>query len=359
MENKQVHAGEAQYDENFYRAQKDGSFKSAERILPVVNRFIHPRNVIDIGCGVGTWLAAWQKNFGVEIYGIDGDYVDRSQLFIAEKFFHPTNLEKRITLKRRFDLAMTLEVAEHLTPDRADSFIEDLTKLSDVILFSAAIPAQGGTNHVNEQWQSYWAEKFLHFGYVAIDCVRPETWKKNDVEVWYSQNVLLYAKSSELYRYPELQEFYLKHRDAIILDAVHPKLWIDRVINFQNAYNQLQNAYVNLQNQLAAIRRSGGGCITFLILPLLIAYKICPVERRDFLFAIRRAVVYNESERKLKRSETFADKNNRLGSEVAGHTRERIARRANLFGGAGTRPRLARIIFRRCQMPLYRIPRHD
>ena len=259
MEDKQAHAGEAQYDENFYRAQKDGSFKSAEGILPVVNKFVHPRNVIDVGCGVGTWLAVWKKIFGVEVHGIDGDYVDRSQLFIDEKFFHPTNLEKRIILKRRFDLVESLEVAEHLSPERADSFVEDLTKLSDVILFSAAIPAQGGTNHVNEQWQSYWAKKFSRFGYVAIDCVRPEVWKRADVEFWYSQNIFIYAKSSELYRYPELQEFYLKHRGAKIFDAVHPTTWINRLVGFQNAYNQLENAYVNLQNQLAAIKRSGGG----------------------------------------------------------------------------------------------------
>lgn len=240
MENKQTHAGEQAYDENFYRAQKDDSFRSASVILPLVAELVHPRTVIDVGCGVGTWLAVWQKNFGAEIYGLDGDYVDRSQLFIDKKDFHSFNLEERITLNRRFDLAMTLEVAEHLTPARADSFVEDLTKLSDVILFSAAIPAQGGTNHVNEQWQSYWAKKFLRFGYVAIDCIRPKIWTTNDVSFWYRQNIFIYAKSTELYLYPELQEFYLKHRDATIFDAVHPEMWISRLIEVQKTFNQMQ-----------------------------------------------------------------------------------------------------------------------
>lgn len=261
MDNNRAHAGEQAYDEKFYRAQKDGSFKSASTILPLVAKLIHPRTVVDVGCGVGTWLAVWQKNFGAEVYGIDGDYVDRSQLFIDAENFHPANLEERITLNRRFDLVMTLEVAEHLTPARADSFVEDLTRLSDVILFSAAIPAQGGTNHVNEQWQSYWAQKFLRLGYVVVDCIRPQIWTRDDVDFCYTQNILLYAKSSELYRYPELQDFYLKHRDEIFLDAVHPKIWINKLVGFQNAYNQLYNAYVNLQNQLAASQRSGGGVI--------------------------------------------------------------------------------------------------
>lgn len=252
LDNKQIHAGDQEYDENFYRAQS-GSYNMAKIILPIANDVIHPRTVVDVGCGVGTWLAVWQKNFGAEIYGMDGDYVDRSQLFIDEKNFHAANLEERITLERRFDLAMTLEVAEHLSPARADSFVEDLTKLSDVILFSAAIPAQGGTNHVNEQWQSYWAEKFLRLGYVVIDYIRPKIWNAQ-LPPWRRANTLIFVKRSELYRYPELQEFYLKHRDGTILDAVHPELWVVRLVNFQNAYNQLQAAYVQLQNQMERIR---------------------------------------------------------------------------------------------------------
>lgn len=190
-----------------------------------------------------------EKNFGAEVYGIDGDYVDRSQLFIDEENFYPLNLESRIVAEGRFDLAESLEVAEHLSPARADSFVEDLTKLSDVILFSAAIPSQGGTNHVNEQWQSYWAEKFLRFGYVAVDCIRPKIWQNVNVWAHYCQNIFIYVKSSELYRYPELQEFYLKHRDATIFDAVHPEMWIGRLSNFQNAYTQLRNAYEVLRQR--------------------------------------------------------------------------------------------------------------
>lgn len=109
MDSKQAHAGEQAYDEKFYRVQKDGSFKSASAILPLVAEFVHPRSVVDVGCGVGPWLAVWQKNFSAEVYGIDGDYVDRSQLFIDEKFFQPVNLEERINFDRRFDLVETLE----------------------------------------------------------------------------------------------------------------------------------------------------------------------------------------------------------------------------------------------------------
>lgn len=246
------HAGTQNYDENFYKMQKDDSYKSATLVLPAVRKFIRPKKVIDIGCGVGGWLFVWKEFFGAEIYGVDGDYVDRSQLFIPEKNFHPANLENKIKVNEKFDLVETLEVAEHLSPARADSFVEDLVKLGNVILFSAAIVGQIGTNHVNTQMQSYWAERFLNQGYVGIDCIRPQIWNNRNINVIYRQNTLVYVKSSELYHYPELQEYYLKHKENQILDAVHPEIWIGRLIGFQNFYNQVR---AQLQN------RGGGGAV--------------------------------------------------------------------------------------------------
>ena len=245
MSEIQAHAGNQPYDENFYRAQKDGSFISASIILPIVEKFIHPKNVLDVGCGVGTWLAAWKKLFNVEIYGVDGDYVDRSQLMIKSNEFYPANLEQGgvEALSKKFDLVESLEVAEHLSPSRADSFVEDLTKLGDVILFSAAIVGQGGTNHVNEQMPSYWAKKFLKYGYVGIDCIRPKIWENQQVAVWYRQNIFIYADSNELYHYPELQKYYLENRESTIFDAVHPEIWIGRLMHFQNTVQQF-NAYL-------------------------------------------------------------------------------------------------------------------
>lgn len=248
-ESMQAHAGGEAYDEKFYRMQKDGSYRSASIILPVLMKYIRPRSVIDIGCGVGTWLAVW-RNLGVEAHGLDGDYVDRSQLLIPAENFHPANLEERFTINAKFDLVETLEVAEHLTPARADSFVEDLTRLGDVILFSAAIPGQGGTNHVNEQLQSYWAEKFLRLGYVGIDCIRPQVWNENQIAAHYRQNSLVYVKRAELYRYPEFQKYYLEHRDSTIYDLVHPGQWFYMINQFQGIYN-------HLQAQLAA--QNGGG----------------------------------------------------------------------------------------------------
>ena len=94
-----------------------------------------------------------------------------------KKFIETQDLENNIQIESKFDLAITLEVAEHLSEIRADSFIDDLCALSDLILFSAAIPDQGGRHHINEQWQSYWEPKrFKQRGYHVYDIVRWKIW---------------------------------------------------------------------------------------------------------------------------------------------------------------------------------------
>ena len=208
---KQQHEGDQPYDDNFYRFTTEYGRVRASIILPAAARFVHPRSVIDVGCAWGVWLEYWQKNLGVEeIFGIDGDYVDRTKLCIDEKNFMAANLEERINLDKRFDLVQCLEVGEHLTPERAESFVEDLTKLGDVILFSAAVTTAPGHNHVNCQWQSYWLKKFLKFGYVAVDCIRRQIWYHDDLihlNGNWRQAMFIYVKSTELHRYPELQQY--------------------------------------------------------------------------------------------------------------------------------------------------------
>ena len=213
------------YTTTFYRKQSDGSARSAARIVPLVLDLARGiQSVVDVGCGVGTFLAEFHNHGVGFVQGFDGDYVNREMLRISEDRFGARDLSKPLHLERRFDLAISLEVAEHLPPERARSFVEDLTRLSDLILFSAAIPGQGGTHHVNEQWQDYWAGQFEEFGYHALDAIRSRLWDCDDIEPWYRQNTLLYANLAALERDPSL----LSHRASSLpsLRVVHPGTWM-------------------------------------------------------------------------------------------------------------------------------------
>ena len=130
-----------------------------------------------------------------EILGLDGSWVDHDLLVIPRACFKQVDLSRSvIKLPQRYDLAISLEVAEHLPPDRAGEFVSSLTKLSDYVLFSAAIPFQGGSNHVNEQWQHYWVELFCAMDYVVHDFIRPKIWNDSQIPFWYRQNILLFSK---------------------------------------------------------------------------------------------------------------------------------------------------------------------
>ncbi|MFV8226703.1 methyltransferase domain-containing protein [Christiangramia aquimixticola] len=185
------------YNKYFYEKQLLESKKSAEEIVPLINNWIHPTSVVDIGCGVGAWLDVWKRhNADIEVKGIDAKFVDKSLLLIdAFTEFEEFDLNLNLSPKKKYDLAMCLEVAEHLTATRANSFINDLTQFSDIILFSAAIPGQEGTDHVNEQFLDYWIKIFEENDYSCYDTLRPLIWDKTEISWWFKQNIVLFVKN--------------------------------------------------------------------------------------------------------------------------------------------------------------------
>jgi len=219
-----LHLPNKTYDGAFYLSQQDGSLRSAEVVVPIILEHVDPRSVVDIGCGVGGWLAVFHRHGIEDICGVDGGDVKLDRLRIRPEYFRPWNLGTPFDLKRRFDLALSLEVAEHLSPQRAAGFVKDLTKLADVVVFSAAIPGQGGWHHINEQWPAYWADLFERERYSPIDCLRERIWRNPDVDSWYAQNIMFFVRNDMLTNYPGLTNGIL-HRPMPPLSLVHPRLF--------------------------------------------------------------------------------------------------------------------------------------
>jgi SAM-dependent methyltransferase len=181
------------YSPQTLRGWSDASVESARVILPLVFALDRPRAVIDVGCAIGNWAATCRELGVEEVVGVDGDYVDRDALLIPHDRFLAHDLTRPLSLDRRFDLAISVEVAEHLPEGRAAGFVSDLCGLAPMVLFSAAIPFQGGLDHLNEQWPAYWVDRFAKHGYTPVDCVRDEVWDNPKVASWYAQNTLLYV----------------------------------------------------------------------------------------------------------------------------------------------------------------------
>ena len=198
-----------EYTEEFYNTITDGSERSALAMADSIRGWtLDFTSLIDVGCGKGVWGKTFKDKYDCEVLGVDGVYVTDPVIpFMAHDLTQPLILDKT------YDIALCLEVAEHLPEESADTLVDSLVNASDTIIFSAAIPFQTGAGHINCQWQSYWAEKFQERGYDCDDVLRHMFWNDKRVEPWYKQNMLIYYKNDG---------------DRIMLpsmiDVVHPEI---------------------------------------------------------------------------------------------------------------------------------------
>ena len=186
------------YSPEYYAKHVDApAAKSADAMSDTIIEEFAPKSVVDVGCGTG-YLLMVLKGRGLDTFGLEyseaGLEYCRNRGLDVRKF----DLENdKFTDARRFDVAVSVEVAEHLPAKIADSYVDLLTRFADRIVFTAAPPGQGGRDHVNEQPPEYWIEKFAKRSFVhdvALSNQWKEKWKARGVQDWYHQNLMLFRK---------------------------------------------------------------------------------------------------------------------------------------------------------------------
>ncbi len=228
------------YSPRYFNSIQQGSRRSADVIAPLVAKLTQSKSVVDVGCGTGAWAAAFKRLGVAAVLGIDGDYCDRQSLEISPHEFFAADVSQPLALTRIFDLAVCLEVGEHLDARFADQLVANLVSLAPIVLFSAAVPEQGGEHHVNEQWPAYWIDRFASHGYDMLDPFRAALWKNTNIAWWYAQNLLMFiGREAKL----SVDECRVQPTFAG-LPVVHPQLvsqlsWKNRTLH---AAIQLANA---------------------------------------------------------------------------------------------------------------------
>jgi cyclopropane fatty-acyl-phospholipid synthase-like methyltransferase len=237
------------YKDNFHNVHFQNSLNSAKEVVPLFLSYYKPQNVLDVGCGLGTWLSVFQEN-QCDVFGIDGDYVKIEDLKIDKNRFKDHDLNFKFDLQRKFDLVTSLEVAEHILPANAKSFIDSLCAHGNIVLFSAAIPGQEGTLHHNEQYNDYWITLFSQNDYKCIDFFRHEIWNNKNISWWYRQNILIFIKNSEIKN--SLYELITKQKSQFQNSYIHPELFaykcakVNKLEKLVNSPSQLVKYYFKI-----------------------------------------------------------------------------------------------------------------
>jgi SAM-dependent methyltransferase len=213
------------YDSDFFNYHTEYSLNSANEIIPLIKKYFSFNSVVDIGCGNGAWLSVFEKYDVKVLLGIDvGDLKDEEYKINKKNIINNFDLDRTIIpVDIKFDLLVCLEVVEHLKKRNSEKFIGNITKISDVILFSAAIPGQLGVNHVNEQLPDFWRKKFAKYNFIELNLLRPLLWNNSLVAWWYKQNITLYVNkqiinsNQNLLHIYNQQEEYLKKNERLTL----------------------------------------------------------------------------------------------------------------------------------------------
>jgi len=216
------------YNSSYYEKMYERNSKVAQAIMPFLIERLKPSSIVDIGCGRGIFLAEAMKQGINDILGVDGDYIERDKLYIPQNCFMGYDLNKKLSVDRKFDIAMSFEVAEHIEKSNERQFVSDLVELSDIVAFSAAIPGQGGKGHVNEQWMSCWNELFMEHAYYPINRLKFYFWNNNEITPLRRQNIILFVSSE---KYEQTKAIFNDFDENVLLDVVHPRVYEEKMRN--------------------------------------------------------------------------------------------------------------------------------
>jgi SAM-dependent methyltransferase len=210
------------YDAGFYEQYETGCLRSAREMLQILAAVYPFRSVVDVGAGLGTWLRAAAEHGAEDLVGIEGNWVkDNGNRFGGADYVY-ADLNAPLSIDRRFDLAISVEVAEHLNPDRSQGLVEGICRCSDVVIFGAAMPRQHGSAHINGRPHSFWIDLFEKQGFVCLDPFRPKVWYNSSVYPWYAQNTFLFVAETTRSRFASLPP-------ATLVNVYHPLL-VNRLV---------------------------------------------------------------------------------------------------------------------------------
>ena len=217
---------ESKYLKEYYSRHRSLTLSSAKKIIKLFPDYFDPKSILDIGCGSGEWILAFQNQYPLcKLTGIDGHWIKSDELISKSNDFIVADLNSGLPVEifdKKYDLISCLETITDLPKKKGEHLIHQLCKITNLCLFSSGTPIQTHGPHKNRQWQSYWHNLFEKNGFKALDFIRSATWNDSEVGPWYSQNCFLFVEKSWLEDNPRWQNLSLNQENPI--DVVHPMI---------------------------------------------------------------------------------------------------------------------------------------
>ncbi len=203
------------YKPKFYASVTLRAQTTAEIVTELISSTFTISSFIDIGCGDGLWSRKMLEKCDNKIkgYAIDlpGVRPKELQQVASDIQFIELNLNSNPYIpERQFDLAFCTEVLEHLEEHAALLLLNSIAANCDLLVFSAAVPGQGGTGHINEHPQEYWDSQLQKRGFRPFDVIRPAIIEL-EVPSYYKNNLILYVQLQRFtgQKFLELQKMLL------------------------------------------------------------------------------------------------------------------------------------------------------
>jgi len=197
---------------------------AATVVFNILDQHLDINSVLDLGCGIGTWMQIAVQKPGRSALGVELEEYAAADLLVSSDTVISTSIAYAFDLHRRFDLALCLETAEHIDEEFARNIVDNCVRHANIVLFSAALPGQGGLHHINEQPAEYWEALFNERDYELIDLIRSLIWHDSRVPTWYRQNMLLFVARSMTDTVSRLKSEAACARPAI--SRAHPDLFL-------------------------------------------------------------------------------------------------------------------------------------
>lgn len=190
------------YSEDFFDSNQEEGLSMTVWSVPLFQEVFKFKSLMDVGCATGHYLKTCIDAGITDVLGLEGSPEAMKKLMVDKKYVVMHDFRDPYTFDRKWDLAISIEVAEHIDGIYSDNYVKILTDSSDTVLITAAPPGQGGTAHVNEQPQEWWIAKFKTFGFVydkeSTDKVKngiAEAEKKGlGVAPWLAPNLMVFRK---------------------------------------------------------------------------------------------------------------------------------------------------------------------